>query len=172
MHFELSRVDSPLGPVALAVGPHGLCAVELDATQQALMEKLSQSHPDATFSPGVRAARVAQRLNAYFEGEVTALDELAVAPEGTAFQQRVWRALRDIPAGRTVSYAQLAQAIGQPKATRAVGAANAKNPLAVVVPCHRVVAADGSLGGYSGGVEKKAWLLRHEGAPTGQVRSR
>ena len=99
----------------------------------------------------------------YFAGELTAIDTLPVRTEGTAFQCDVWRALRAIPCGTTVSYAKIAAQIGRSKAVRAVGAANGANPIGVVVPCHRVIGADGSLTGYGGGVERKAWLLNHEG---------
>jgi methylated-DNA-[protein]-cysteine S-methyltransferase len=83
---------------------------------------------------------------------------------GTAFQQRVWAALREIPAGRTVSYGEIAAAVGSPTAVRAVGAANGRNPVPIVVPCHRVIRADGNLCGYGGGIERKRWLLEHEAA--------
>jgi methylated-DNA-[protein]-cysteine S-methyltransferase len=103
-------------------------------------------------------------LRAYFAGELAALDTLPVAPEGTAFEHEVWRALRSIPCGSTWSYAQLARAIGRPAAARAIGLANGRNPIALVVPCHRVIGADGSLTGYAGGLHRKQWLLAHEGA--------
>lgn len=102
----------------------------------------------------------------YFDGEVTALDGLRIRFQGTPFQNKVWTALRDIPAGTTVSYGVLAQRIGEPKAVRAVGAANGSNPIGVVVPCHRVVGSDGSLTGYGGGLPRKRWLLDHEARHT------
>jgi methylated-DNA-[protein]-cysteine S-methyltransferase len=105
---------------------------------------------------------VTSRLERYFAGELAALDELACAGAGTPFQQAVWRALRDIPAGQTRSYGQVAAAIGAPRAVRAVGAANGRNPIAIVVPCHRVIGADGTLTGYGGGLPRKRWLLAHE----------
>ena len=111
---------------------------------------------------GVLAAARAQ-LAAYFAGELTAFD-LALAPRGTPFQERVWGALRDIPFGATTSYGELARRLGDPRATRAVGAANGRNPISIVVPCHRVVGADGSLTGFGGGIDRKRWLLAHEGA--------
>jgi methylated-DNA-[protein]-cysteine S-methyltransferase len=102
-------------------------------------------------------------LSAYFAGHVESIDTLAIATGGTTFQRRVWSALRAIPAGRTVSYQALAAAIGHPRAVRAVGAANGANPIGIVVPCHRVVGTDGSLTGYGGGLDRKRWLLSHEG---------
>jgi methylated-DNA-[protein]-cysteine S-methyltransferase len=100
----------------------------------------------------------------YFAGDLTAIDTIPVRTAGTTFQRRVWRALRTIPCRTTVSYTQLAIRIGRPDAVRAVGSANGANPIGVVVPCHRVIGADGSLGGYGGGIQRKAWLLAHEGA--------
>jgi methylated-DNA-[protein]-cysteine S-methyltransferase len=104
------------------------------------------------------------RLDAYFAGEIAAIDDIRVETGGTAFQRQVWAALRQIPAGQTASYGRQAQAIGKPAAVRAVGLANGANPVGLVVPCHRVIGADGSLTGYGGGIERKRWLLRHEGA--------
>lgn len=101
------------------------------------------------------------QLEAYFAGDLLEFD-LAIAPEGTPFQQRVWSALRAIPYGETVSYGDVARTIGEPKAVRAVGAANGRNPISIVIPCHRVVGADGTLIGYGGGLERKRWLLAHE----------
>jgi methylated-DNA-[protein]-cysteine S-methyltransferase len=107
---------------------------------------------------------IAAALVAYFDGDVDALEAIEVEVAGTTFQQRVWCALRRIPVGATASYIDIARELGAPGASRAVGAANASNPVGVIVPCHRVVRADGSLGGYGGGVERKRWLLRHEQA--------
>ena len=101
-------------------------------------------------------------LGRYFEGELTAIDNLPVQTAGTAFQRSVWSALRGIPCGTPVSYATVAGQIGCPRAIRAVGLANASNPVGVVVPCHRVIGANGSLTGYGGGIERKRWLLQHE----------
>jgi methylated-DNA-[protein]-cysteine S-methyltransferase len=103
-----------------------------------------------------------QAIDAYFSGDIAAIDTVPVQTGGTLFQREVWRALRPIRGGETVSYTQLAQRIGRPTAVRAVGLANGANPVGIVVPCHRVIAADGSLTGYGGGVERKRWLLEHE----------
>jgi methylated-DNA-[protein]-cysteine S-methyltransferase len=105
-------------------------------------------------------------LAAYFAGDIYAIDDIPTATAGTAFQREVWRALRDIPAAETISYGQLAQRIGRPRAVRAVGLANGSNPIGVVVPCHRVIGANGSLTGYGGGLHRKEWLLAHERAHT------
>ena len=101
-------------------------------------------------------------IGRYFAGELHAIDSLAVRTAGTPFQREVWRALREIPCGTTVSYAQLAERIGRPTAVRAVGLANGSNPVGVIVPCHRVIGSDGSLTGYGGGIKRKRWLLEHE----------
>ena len=103
-------------------------------------------------------------LGRYLDGQIGAIDELRVDAGGSPFQARVWAELRRIPAGTTCSYADIARALGQPTATRAVGTANGRNPVSIVVPCHRVVRADGTLGGYGGGLDRKTWLLGHEGA--------
>jgi len=114
------------------------------------------------------AAGAASRLARYFAGDMAALDGQPVEMHGTEFQRQIWTALRGIPCGTTWTYAQLAARIGRPKAVRAAGAANGANPVALFIPCHRVIAADGTLWGYGGGLPRKAWLLHHEGA-TGVV---
>jgi methylated-DNA-[protein]-cysteine S-methyltransferase len=111
------------------------------------------------------AASAARRaIEAYFSGDIAAIEGLAVKTGGTEFQRQVWSALRKIPAGATASYGDVAARIARQKAVRAVGMANNANPIAIVVPCHRVIGADGSLSGFGGGLERKLWLLRHEGA--------
>jgi len=123
----------------------------------------SSAKPPSGFArPGPLTRDAVARLERYFAGELRAIDDVAVALKGTAFQLSVWRELRKIPAGDFVSYAELAERVGKPRAVRAVGQANAKNPVALVVPCHRVVSSDGALGGYSAGGDRKAWLLAHE----------
>ncbi|WP_371744667.1 methylated-DNA--[protein]-cysteine S-methyltransferase [Nordella sp. HKS 07] len=107
--------------------------------------------------------RLLGSLRAYYAGDIGAVDELATEGGGTPFQERVWAELRRIPVGTTISYGELAVRLGDKKATRAVGLANGRNPISVVVPCHRVIGADGSLTGYGGGVPRKKWLLAHEG---------
>ncbi len=109
-------------------------------------------------------SRVRQQLEAYFAGELSAIDSIHVETGGTPFQREVWSALRRIPAGRTTTYGELATQINRPAAVRAVGLANGSNPIPIVVPCHRVIGADTSLTGYGGGLHRKQWLLVHEGA--------
>jgi methylated-DNA-[protein]-cysteine S-methyltransferase len=123
--------------------------------------------PDAG-QDGELFAEASSQLEQYFGGERTKFD-LRLTLAGTAFQRRVWAALRGIPYGQTVSYGQLADRIGQPSASRAVGLANGKNPVGIIIPCHRVVGADGSLTGYGGGIERKRYLLAHEQRVSGQT---
>jgi len=129
------------------------------------MRRLLTRHYGAdnvSLTPASQLSGPASAIAAYFEGDLHAVDSLPTATEGTPFQKRVWQALREIPVGRTWSYRDLAKRIGHPTAVRAVGLANGANPIGVVVPCHRVIGADGSLTGYGGGLERKRWLLDHE----------
>lgn len=127
-----------------------------------MMRLLHRHYGSVVLSEGAAPPSVRAAVTAYFTGDVTALDGLAVRTGGTTFQREVWAALRTIPAGETRSYGQLATAIGRPSAVRAVGLANGANPVGVIVPCHRVVGANGTLTGYAGGLERKRWLLAHE----------
>lgn len=131
-----------------------------DRMRHLLARHYGEDH--VTLTPAPRSNGPASAIAAYFEGDLHAIDSLPTATEGTPFQKRVWQALRDIPAGQTVSYGELARLIGNPTALRAVGLANGANPIGIVVPCHRVIGADGSLTGYGGGLERKRWLLNHE----------
>ena len=107
-------------------------------------------------------ARIAGAVERYFAGDVDALDEIPIEAEGTEFQRAVWDAIREIPAGRTASYQEIARTVGRPAAVRAVGTATGRNPVSIVVPCHRVIRSDGTLGGYGGGLHRKEWFLEHE----------
>jgi methylated-DNA-[protein]-cysteine S-methyltransferase len=161
--IELERFESPLGTLSLYCRDAALVALEFDAPPGQTRERLLRRFPDAGFveCAGTPAAAALRR---YFHGELDALTGLAADAGGTAFQARVWDALRDIAPGHTLSYGALARRLGQPRAVRAVGLANGQNPVAVVIPCHRVIGTDGSLVGYGGGLERKRWLLAHEGA--------
>lgn len=158
--FFGARLATPVGALELAVDEAGaLAALAFEGTRP-----LSAFLPaGAIIAPAfTRCATVAEELRAYFAGELRVFS-VALAPAiGTPFQHRVWQALARIPPGTTWSYARLARETAS--VARAVGQANGANPLCVVVPCHRVIAADGTLGGYSGGLDRKRWLLRHEGA--------
>lgn len=161
----LDRIATPVGEVLLVVDAAGAVRALDFAGYEARMTRLLVRHcGHADWREG-RAPEPARRaVSAYFAGDTAALDGLEVRTGGTEFQRRVWAALRAIPAGQTRTYGQLAAAIGRPKAVRAAGLANGQNPVAVIVPCHRVIGADGTLTGYAGGLERKRWLLAHEGA--------
>ena len=149
-------MNSPLGEITLLANDQGLAGAwfETHTTKANSLGEFSTTHP-------VLSETVAQ-LEGYFNGSLTQFN-LPLAANGTAFQQSVWRALTEIPFGRSASYAELATLIQNPKAVRAVGAANGKNPISIIVPCHRVIGSNGTLTGYAGGLERKLWLLKHEG---------
>ena len=163
--LTLDRVATPVGEVLLVTDGEGAVRALDFADYEARMTRLLARHaPGAALVEGRAPETVRRAVEAWFGGDLTALDGLTVKTGGTAFQRTVWAALRAIPAGETRSYGQLAAAIGAPKAVRAAGLANGQNPVAVIVPCHRVIGADGTLTGYAGGLERKRWLLKHEGA--------
>ena len=167
MQLEATEVASPIGRVTLAMHEDKLCALAFTDRFTSAAKMLARRFGAVTLAPGPAATAAAERLSAYFGGDRRALDGLAVDTGGTSFQQRVWTALRTIPWGTTTSYREVARAVGAPDAVRAVGAANGSNPVWLVIPCHRVIGADGSLVGYGGGLERKRWLLVHEGALLG-----
>ena len=162
----LHRHATPIGAMLLACDDVGhLRALEFadcEVRLHALARR--QYRRDIPLEEGMAPESVRNAIDAYFAGDLRALDQIPCRTGGTAFQRKVWSALRRIPPGRTVSYGALAQEIGLPRAVRAVGAANGANPISVVVPCHRVIGSDGTLTGYGGGLPRKQWLLRHEGA--------
>jgi len=141
----------PLGPIVIR------------ATERGLTWLAFSNSTDVTEHGNAVTERCAEQLEAYFRGELMTFD-LPLAPRGTDFQTRVWQALRAIPFGQTRSYREIAVAIGTPLAVRAVGAANGRNPLSLIVPCHRVIGSSGKLTGYAGGIDRKRWLLQHERA--------
>jgi methylated-DNA-[protein]-cysteine S-methyltransferase len=159
--LHLDELDSPVGRLTLVADERGrLHALGWLDGHDRMADRLASWAP--RLSRKSDPSGVTSALRAYFAGALHAIDELPVVFEGTPFQQAVWRALREIPCGETRSYGQLARAIGKPAAVRAVGLANGSNPIGIVVPCHRVIGADGSLTGYGGGLERKRWLLEHE----------
>lgn len=164
MQLELDEIASPLGTILLVSGPEGVYALDFDDFGPRMRALLEKERGAVRLLPGAGRRDNAARVQAYLDGDLAALDSLRVETGGTDFQKSVWHALRRIPCGRTATYGEIAAAIGQPSAARAVGHANAQNPVAIVVPCHRVVGADGTLTGYAGGLERKRWLLQHEGA--------
>ena len=159
----LDRIDTPVGEVLLVVDGEGAVrALDFHDYEPRMLRLLAQHYGATPLINGRAPAAVRAAVEAYFSGAVEALGGLTVATGGTAFQHEVWAALRAIPAGETRTYGQLAAAIGRPKAVRAAGLANGQNPVALIVPCHRVIGANGTLTGYAGGLERKRWLLDHE----------
>ncbi len=152
--------DTPVGPLRLYFTDQGLTALEFAGEDASPARE--QDSPPPHLQPLIDAAK--RELTAYFAGAPTDFAALTLDPQGTPFQRRVWQELRRIPRGQAISYKELAERVGSPKACRAVGQANAVNPIALIIPCHRVIAANGGLGGFSSGLDKKRWLLRHEGA--------
>ena len=167
-NFTLDRVSTPIGTLIIAVDFKNNLRVALFAEDEEIVHhQLRHDCGDRGFKlrPAGNPTFAAGAISRYFAGELSAIDTIPVATSGTPFQQEVWQALRKIPCGATTSYGKLAQQIGRPAAVRAVGLANGSNPIAVVVPCHRVIGANGSLTGYGGGLERKRWLLDHEKRP-------
>jgi methylated-DNA-[protein]-cysteine S-methyltransferase len=162
MDLALDRLPSPMGEIWIVADAAGLRLVHFADYEEQMEKLLEERLPGAAFARvrDPHGARTA--LERYLSGDISAIDALPVSATGTGFQQQVWRALRTIPAGTTLSYSALAERVGRPKAARAVGYANSLNPVAIVVPCHRVVGADESLTGYAGGLHRKRWLLNHE----------
>lgn len=164
--FVLDRLPTPIGTMLVVTDDQGcLRALEWE-DHEARMHRLLRLHygkDGVVLAPGRAPAAIRSALEAYFTGDLSAIEPLSVATGGTEFQREVWAALRAIPAGETLSYGALAKKIARPAAVRAVGLANGANPIGVVVPCHRVIGADATMTGYAGGVERKRWLLTHEG---------
>lgn len=165
--FKLERVPTPCGELSIATDADGaLRALDWVDHEWRMRQLLKQqySRDDVQLTAAARAISDASRvLGSYFAGDLRAIEALVVRTGGTPFQREVWAALRTIPAGQTISYGALAKRLNRPSAVRAVGMANGANPISIVVPCHRVIGADGSLTGYGGGLPRKRWLLEHEG---------
>lgn len=163
--LTLSHLGTPIGEALLVTDEDGVLRAFDFADHEDRMRRLMRRHyGDQPIGEGAVPAGLAEVFGGYFAGDLDALDGLEMRTNGTLFQRRVWAALRSIPSGETLSYKQLAERIGSPKAMRAVGLANGANPVALVAPCHRVIGADGGLTGYGGGLHRKRWLLKHEGA--------
>ncbi len=172
--FYFERVDSPVDQLVLAVDDSGRLRIlefaDHDERMNLLMRR--QYRTGREVREGRVPATIRDALERYFLGDLTATDALETKTGGTDFQRRVWAALREIPAGTTESYGALARRLGAPDASRAVGLANGQNPVAIVVPCHRVIGANGSLTGFGGGLPRKQWLLNHEGAAFQPMRAK
>lgn len=148
--MEEAYIHSPLGVTKITGDENGLVSITVLDEEEKITDILPECLEDAAY-----------QLKEYFEGSRTTF-QLDLNPEGTAFQKKVWQALQDIPYGKTVSYLELSKTLGDIKAIRAIAAANGKNPLWIVIPCHRVIGSDGHLTGYAGGLHRKKWLLDHE----------
>ncbi|WP_448046436.1 methylated-DNA--[protein]-cysteine S-methyltransferase [Bradyrhizobium liaoningense] len=164
LSFGLDRLMTPIGIALLVTDVDGaLRALDWEDHEHRMRELLRLHYGAVDLGNQPAPADMRTALSGYFEGELGQLSAIAWRIAGTPFQQKVWTALAHIPAGTTLSYGALAARIGMPKAIRAVGHANGSNPISVVLPCHRLIGADGSLVKYGGGLERKRWLLRHEG---------
>lgn len=152
-----TTVDSPLGTLTLTAADGFLTGVSMNGQRHAPRPLPEAARDDAWFS------EVTGQLTSYFAGSLTRF-EVPIKFDGTEFQRQVWTHLREIPYGETITYGELARRVGNPNASRAVGLANGRNPIAVIIPCHRVIGANGRLTGYGGGLDRKSWLLDHEAA--------
>jgi methylated-DNA-[protein]-cysteine S-methyltransferase len=159
-------VESPIGPLTLVANDGKLSGLYMEVRGHE--PEAATLGPEGTVDDDAVLAKAAAQLDAYFAGELTTFD-LPLSLAGTGFQASVWAGLCDIPYGETISYGELARRIGQPSASRAVGLANGRNPVSIVVPCHRVIGANGSLTGYGGGLDRKRYLLGLEQRVTGQT---
>jgi methylated-DNA-[protein]-cysteine S-methyltransferase len=164
--FRIDRIETPIGELLIVSDSDGkLRAVDWLDHESRMRDYLRIRYGADVLSrtSAGNAVHLTRPLQQYFQGDLKAIDTLPVHADGTPFQREVWAALRTIPCGTSTSYAALARQIGRPAAVRAVGMANGSNPISIVVPCHRVIGADGSLTGYGGGLHRKSWLLAHEG---------
>jgi len=168
LHLQLERWKSPVGPLLLVTDEEGhLRALEFAENEARMRRLLDSQYGEYILSEGTAPVSLTKALNAYFDGDIDALNKVKTKTGGTPFQREVWLALRKIPGGTTISYGQLAARLGRPSASRAVGAANGANPIPIVVPCHRVIGANGSLTGFGSGLPRKKWLLEHESRAAG-----
>jgi methylated-DNA-[protein]-cysteine S-methyltransferase len=163
MELRFDEIPSAIGTLVLVTDGVQLCALDYVGYEQRMTDVLKPRFGNFHLKKNRNPCGFSSHLRAYLHGELSALDAIPVSTGGTPFQQRVWAALRTISPGTVMSYGEMAAQLGQPRAFRAVGAANALNPIAIVIPCHRLVGTNGSLTGYAGGLERKRWLLEHEG---------
>ena len=163
MKLLIDRISSPIGQVMVVSDGEYLRALDFVEYEQRMQTLLQRHYGDVELIPTKNPNGYSDIVDRYFAGDLDVIDNIKVATNGTVFQSLVWKHLRKVPSGKTCSYGELAARIGKPKASRAVGLANGSNPIAIVVPCHRVIGANGSLTGYGGGIERKQWLLVHEG---------
>ena len=164
MKLLFDSLQSPIGTLFIVAREGKLVSLDFDGYEERMHRLLKPRYPEAIFENTKDPCGFTTRMQRYFEGDMGVLETFEVETGGTPFQQEVWMALREIPAGSTWSYAQLARRVGRPTGFRAVGAANGLNPVAIVLPCHRVIGSNNSLTGYGGGLHRKRWLLQHENA--------
>lgn len=159
------RIESPLGTIILVADRDKLCALDFADRESRMMKLLHKRYPSFELVES-KLPEFSNKVRAYLDGDYGSLEDIPLNAGGTDFQQLVWQNLRTIPVGTTASYGQIATNLGKPTAARAVGMANSLNPIGIVVPCHRVIGANAKLTGYAGGLDRKQWLLQHEGVPT------
>ena len=165
MNLHLERLPTAIGDMLIVTDDTDrLRALDFSDYEDRMLTLLRRHYGEVELLDRNAPSSARRAVEAYMAGDLRALDGIEVATGGTEFQREVWAALRSIPVGETMSYGRLAERIGRPKAVRAVGLANGSNPIGVVVPCHRVIGSSGHLTGYAGGMERKEWLLKHEGA--------
>lgn len=163
--FDEYALESPIGKVYVWLSYDGILQfIGWHEARESTLDQLQNYYQvkEITLTSKTQSHAVIDTLNSYFSGRIHGIKSLGVAQFGTPFQQKVWQALRTIPAGMTMNYGELAAQVGNPKACRAVGMANNRNPISIVVPCHRVIGKNKTLVGYGGGLERKQWLLEHE----------
>jgi methylated-DNA-[protein]-cysteine S-methyltransferase len=163
LKLQIDRIESPLGTILLVADETSLCALDFVDYGSRMMGLLHKQYSSVKLLETKDPQGFSSKIRAYLAGDYGSLDDIRVNAGGTDFQKSVWQELRSIPVGTTLSYGELATRLGKPTAARAVGMANSLNPVAIVVPCHRVIGTKAKLTGYAGGLERKQWLLQHEG---------
>jgi methylated-DNA-[protein]-cysteine S-methyltransferase len=164
MDLSLDEVESPLGVILLAAGGGAIHGLDFADRASRLRGSLEARYGAVALHGAADPCGFSSRMRAYLCGDLAALSDVPVEPGGTDFQRRVWAEVRRIPPGATRAYGEVAASLGRPSASRAVGLANGRNPVCLIIPCHRVIGAGGELTGYAGGLERKRWLLAHEGS--------
>ena len=162
--LSIDHVASPLGMVTIVVADDAVCGLAFSVARSRMLARTLCRFPGLMLRRCRDPNQYSTRVRAYFSGEFDALDDIAVDCGGTTFEERVWASVRAVPAGTTRTYRDVAELIRHPQAIRAVGRANARNPVCLVIPCHRMIGSDGQLRGYAGGIWRKRWLLEHERA--------
>lgn len=163
MELLIDRLDSALGKLLVVSDGQRLCALDYADYETRMLTLLKRRYSDVRWQEMSNPQGFSTAIRAYLAGDVASIDDIPTNPGGTDFQRQVWSALRTIPAGAVRTYSEVAARLKRPTAYRAVGRANALNPIAIIIPCHRLVGTNGALTGYAGGLERKRWLLQHEG---------